>query len=88
MKKRPGPDLLRPAPAMNDTPPDFETALAAAELAEFFAGCTPAHRREYLRWIGEAKRAETRKTRIGRAIAMLKDRCAKETAPAKAKGSR
>jgi uncharacterized protein YdeI (YjbR/CyaY-like superfamily) len=88
MKKRPGPDPLRDAPAMNDTPPDFDAALAAAGLAEFFAGCTPAHRREYLRWIGEAKRAETRKARIGRAIAMLKDRCAEETARTNTKGPR
>jgi uncharacterized protein YdeI (YjbR/CyaY-like superfamily) len=73
---------------MNDTPTDLEAALKAAGLADFFADCTPAHRREYLRWIGEAKREETRKARIGRAVTMLADKCAEEKARAKKKHRR
>lgn len=55
-----------------DSPsPEFVTALKAAGLAQFFAGCTHAHRREYLKWIGEAKKPPTRDARIKQAIQML-----------------
>ncbi len=73
---------------MNDTPADLEAALKTAGLADFFAGCTPAHRREYVRWIGEAKREETRKARIGKAITMIADKCAEEKAGTKTKHRR
>jgi uncharacterized protein YdeI (YjbR/CyaY-like superfamily) len=53
---------------MNDLPQDFVDALKSAGLAAFFADCTDAHRREYLKWIAEAKRPETRKARIAKAI--------------------
>ena len=68
---------------MNDVPRDLATALKAAGLSEFFAGCTNAHQREYLRWIGEAKRAETRKERIGKAMKMLSAKHTEESARAK-----
>lgn len=68
---------------VNDVPADFLEALKAAGLSEFFAGCTNAHRKEYLRWIGEAKRTETTKVRIGKAMKMLSDKQAEETARAK-----
>ena len=48
----------------NETPAELTTALERAGLAEFFAGCTAAHRREYLKWIGEAKKPGTRAARI------------------------
>ena len=67
---------------MNATPPDLADALKAAGLSEFFAECTMAHRREYVKWIGEAKRAETRKVRIGKAIEMLSAQRMKENARA------
>jgi uncharacterized protein YdeI (YjbR/CyaY-like superfamily) len=70
---------------MNDVPPNLESALKAAGLSEFFAGCTNSHRREYLRWIGEAKREETRKKRIGKAMKMLSDKRAEENARTKKK---
>jgi uncharacterized protein YdeI (YjbR/CyaY-like superfamily) len=73
---------------MNDTPPDLAAALKTAGLADFFAGCTPAHRREYVRWIGEAKREETRKARIGKAVTMLADKCTEEKARVKTKQRR
>jgi len=56
---------------MDETPNDLADALKKAGLAEFFADCTEAHRREYLKWINEAKRPETRLARIGKTAEML-----------------
>jgi uncharacterized protein YdeI (YjbR/CyaY-like superfamily) len=56
---------------MNDLPPEFSAALKKAGLTDFFAGCTAAHRREYLQWVGEAKKPATRAARIQKAIQML-----------------
>jgi uncharacterized protein YdeI (YjbR/CyaY-like superfamily) len=70
---------------MNDIPPDLAAAVKAAGLTQFFAGCTTAHRREYLRWIGEAKRPETRNDRIAKTIKMLAAKCAEENSRAKKK---
>lgn len=36
--------------------------------------CPPSHRHEYLRWIGEAKRAETRRRRATKAAEMMVDK--------------
>ena len=68
---------------VNDVPPDLAVALNAAGLSAFFTDCTPAHRREYLKWIGEAKRAETGMDRIGKTMKMLADKRAAEKARGK-----
>jgi uncharacterized protein YdeI (YjbR/CyaY-like superfamily) len=68
---------------MADTPKDFADALKASGLDEFFSGCTGPHRREYLKWIAEAKRPETRTKRITQAVKMLSARQAEETARSK-----
>jgi uncharacterized protein YdeI (YjbR/CyaY-like superfamily) len=53
-----------------DVPEDFSAALAASPAAEqFFDGLAPSHRYEYLEWITEAKRPETRAKRIGARMA-------------------
>ena len=62
---------------------DFQAALTKANLGAFFANCTPAHQREYLKWIDEAKRPETRKARIAQAVTMITEKCAKEKARSK-----
>lgn len=53
-------------------PAEFQAALdanpAAKAVLEQFA---PSHRREYVQWISEAKRAETRDKRIAEAIGWL-----------------
>jgi Bacteriocin-protection, YdeI or OmpD-Associated len=68
---------------MPEIPPDLAGALRGAGLAAFFRGCTPAHRNEYLKWIGDAKRPETRSNRIGRVLRALSDKRTKdEGAPA------
>ena len=51
--------------------PEFLAAVKAAGLEPFFAGCTAAHRREYLKWIGAAKLPATRAARIKKAVQMI-----------------
>ena len=73
----------QPELIMSDLPPDFAAALKHAGLTPFFADCTNAHRNEYLKWIAEAKRPETRQTRIEKAIKMLSQKSAEEAARTK-----
>ncbi|MEX0627533.1 MAG: YdeI/OmpD-associated family protein [Cucumibacter sp.] len=51
---------------------DIETALKAGPSAlEAFEKLPPSHRREYLEWVAEAKRPETRARRIAGMIERL-----------------
>ncbi|HTS17100.1 MAG TPA: YdeI/OmpD-associated family protein [Verrucomicrobiae bacterium] len=59
---------------MTGIPKDFADALRAAGLSDLFQTWTASHRREYLKWISEAKRPETRKERIRKSIAMISAR--------------
>lgn len=68
---------------MTDIPKDFSDALKKGGVDDFFAICTTAHRREYLKWIAEAKRPETRRERIQKAVKMLTDKCAERVARSK-----
>jgi len=70
---------------MTSVPQDLASALNATGLDRFFADCTDAHRNEYLKWIGEAKKPETRQARITKAVQRLSDKCAEEKARAKKK---
>jgi len=70
---------------MNVLPKDIADALKSAGLAEFFAECTPPHRNEYLKWIGEAKRPETRNNRIAKAMLMIANKRDEEMARSKKK---
>lgn len=63
---------------MAQTPADLTAALRQAGLADFFRDCTPAHRREYVKWIVEAKKAETRASRIAKAVKMIAAKKAEE----------
>jgi hypothetical protein len=70
-----------------DVDMDLDTAprevLVPADLGEaldgdtdawrFFAGLSFSHQREYVTWIEEAKRPETRARRIGKAVEMLRE---------------
>ena len=61
-----------PAPRTIDEPEDFRAALATnSAAAEYWNGLAPSHRYEYLEWITEAKREETRAKRIGQALEWL-----------------
>jgi uncharacterized protein YdeI (YjbR/CyaY-like superfamily) len=63
---------------MTKLPSDLLQALEAAGLAVYFKECTNAHRREYLNWIGQAKRPETRRARIEKAVQMIGEKRGQE----------
>lgn len=64
--ERPAP---RPVPTL---PPALMQALGAQPAAlAFFESLPPSHRREYVEWIVEAKRDETRDKRIAQAVEWL-----------------
>lgn len=51
---------------------DFQAALDQNPVAAaFFAQLAPSHRKAYILWIEEAKKAETQKSRIEKAVQML-----------------
>ncbi|HNS51177.1 MAG TPA: YdeI/OmpD-associated family protein [Anaerolineae bacterium] len=60
------------APRKVDTPSDLAAALDAdPEARAFFEALSYTHRREYVEWIVEAKRPETRDRRVRQALEML-----------------
>jgi hypothetical protein len=63
---------------MAEVPADLASALKGAGLDRFFAGCTSAHRNEYLMWLAAAKRPETKADRIRKILKALSDRRLKE----------
>ena len=59
----------RPAPR---TPPDLRAALAGnARARATFAALPPSGRREYVEWLSDAKRVETRARRLQQTVAWL-----------------
>ncbi len=70
------PRAARPAaktrlPAL-EMPADLQAALAAQTAARStYDGLAPSKQREYLEWITEAKRAETRQRRVAQAVEWL-----------------
>jgi uncharacterized protein YdeI (YjbR/CyaY-like superfamily) len=57
----------------DDVPADVNAAMAADSVAHAaFLTLPPSHRREYLNWIGDAKRDDTRRRRIAGMIDRLK----------------
>jgi hypothetical protein len=56
-------------------PAELVAALTCAEpeVRARFDGLAFTHRREYARWVDEAKRSETRERRAARAVEMLRD---------------
>ena len=55
-----------------EVPHDLEAALDPATRATF-DNLSFTHRREYVRWIEEAKREETRARRVAKAVEMLRE---------------
>jgi hypothetical protein len=53
-------------------PAPFETLMKREGLLPFFRKLSYTHRKEYCRWITEAKKEETRLKRLEKAIEMLK----------------
>lgn len=55
-----------------EIPPAFKTALRKEGLLPVFEKLSYTHRKEYVRWISEAKKEETRAGRSAKAIDMLR----------------
>jgi len=62
------------APRVVETPADLEAALADQPVARAtWDRLSNSHRREYVRWIEDAKKAETRTSRVAKAIVLLNE---------------
>lgn len=55
-----------------ELPAEFETMLKKEKLLAAFDALSYTHKKEYCRWITEAKREETRAKRVGKAMEMLR----------------
>ncbi len=65
---------LDDAPREVDVPPELATVLGRdLEAAQAFEKLSYTHRKEYARWIAEAKRAETKERRLSKVAEMLRD---------------
>src|SRR3954447_18007389 len=65
--------LLDREPREVDVPDDLAAALAAdAEAKAIFDALAFTHRKEYARWITEAKKDDTRQRRVSQAIEMIR----------------
>jgi hypothetical protein len=56
-----------------EVPVQFLALMRKEKLLPFFESLSYTHRKEYCRWISEAKKEETRQARLAKAIAMLKN---------------
>ena len=61
------------APRDLSVPPELASALAEAALRDTFDALSFTHRREYVEWIEEAKRDDTRARRLARVVEMLRE---------------
>lgn len=61
-------------PRTVEVPPDLAQALAAVPgLRQKFDGLAYTHRKEYVRWVDDAKTAETRQRRISGVVVKMSD---------------
>jgi hypothetical protein len=63
---------LDTAPREVTLPDDLAAAMDDAAHATF-AGLAPSHKKEWVRWVEEAKKAETRQARVERTVASLRE---------------
>jgi hypothetical protein len=56
-----------------EVPAEFEKLMKKEGVLPFFEQLSFTHRKEYCRWIAEAKKKETRLRRLEKAIGMLRD---------------
>jgi Domain of unknown function (DUF1905)/Bacteriocin-protection, YdeI or OmpD-Associated len=75
-------------PRTVDVPTQFQHAMESEAVLNFFESLSYTHRKEYCRWISEAKTEKTSLKRIARAIEMLKDRVRTPDAPNPTPGPR
>jgi uncharacterized protein YdeI (YjbR/CyaY-like superfamily) len=63
------------APRIVEIPDDFGKLLDQnPEVKDYFQGLSYTHRKEYVRWITEAKKQETRENRLVKVIEMLREK--------------
>lgn len=66
---------LDAAPRVVEVPAELAAAFKTApDVAAYFESLSFTHRKEYARWVAEAKKQETRDARASKAIQMLRDR--------------
>lgn len=59
---------------MHELPQEIKDALASdPKASKIFTAISPSHQKEYLDWILEAKKSETKHNRIQKMLKMLKD---------------
>lgn len=56
-----------------EVPPELQKLLKKEGLLPVFEKLSYTHRKEYCRWITEAKKEETRQARLAKAVTMLRD---------------
>jgi bifunctional DNA-binding transcriptional regulator/antitoxin component of YhaV-PrlF toxin-antitoxin module len=59
-------------PRVIEVPAEFKIRLEEEKLLLFFEQLSYTHRKEYCRWITEARKEETRRSRIAKAIELLR----------------
>jgi len=55
-----------------ELPASLEKVLRREGLMEFFEALSFTHRKEYCRWVSEAKKEETRKKRLDKAVELMR----------------
>lgn len=60
------------SPRTVEVPPEFANLMKKEGVFRAFEKLSFTHRKEYCRWITEAKKEETRQSRISKAVVMLK----------------
>ena len=55
-----------------EVPPQFQKLMERENLLPFFEKLSYTHRKEYCRWIAEAKKEETREKRLAKAVEMMR----------------
>jgi hypothetical protein len=61
-------------PRTVDLPSDLGAALVDADLRDAFLRFSPSHQKEYVQWIEQAKRADTRATRIAKTVEATREK--------------
>lgn len=57
-----------------EVPAEFLTLMKREGLLTYFESLSYTHRKEYCRWVSEAKKEETRAARLKKSVVMLRDK--------------
>lgn len=70
------------APRVVEVPAEFLDAMRVNAVLGFFNSLSYTHRKEYCRWISDAKTEKTRLSRVAKAVEMLKKKVKTPDSPA------